>query len=489
MRSDMRDDRRYRLILALLWVILCSATCFAHPMGNFSVNHYSKISIGQKSIEILYLVDMAEIPTYQQMRQFDVTPKADDPSAGHYLDKQEPTLRAGLSLESDGQAVQLETISRRVMFAEGAGGLPTMKIGFVFRGKVHGSGGAHRLSYSDNNFPGHAGWKEIVVLGNGAEVLNSSAPGMDRSQELTSYSSDALNSPPQQLSASVSYRTTPVGLEEKVSISAPETSASGFAPATRTSGKRAIGPVSRSGGKQSPPVAVTSSNLKKAPDRRDVLAPAVAPLLPAGRVQNTPRSRFTALISTQSKLSLWFLFSAALIAAGLGALHALEPGHGKTIVASYLVGSRGTSRHALLLGVVVTAVHTSGVFLLGAVTLYASRYIVPEQLYPWLGVISGLSVVGLGIFIFLRHLDREKPASIRMLPENGTRIGSFPCSNDARSETAASATSASTPTGRCPLAARTLHPGHHRGNRALSGGAGGTAQCILACTGSDSDYS
>ena len=322
-----------------------------------------------------------------------------------------------------------------------------MKIGFVFRGKVHGSGGAHRLSYSDNNFPGHAGWKEIVVLGNGAEVLNSSAPGMDRSQELTSYSSDALNSPPQQLSASVSYRTTPVGLEEKVSISAPETSASGFAPATRTSGKRAIGPVSRSGGKQSPPVAVTSSNLKKAPDRRDVLAPAVAPLLPAGRVQNTPRSRFTALISTQSKLSLWFLFSAALIAAGLGALHALEPGHGKTIVASYLVGSRGTSRHALLLGVVVTAVHTSGVFLLGAVTLYASRYIVPEQLYPWLGVISGLSVVGLGIFIFLRHLTGESGEHSHAPGERHSHwfLSMFKrCTN----RTAASATSASTPTGR-----------------------------------------
>src|SRR5208282_285358 len=69
--------------------------------------------------------------------------------------------------------------------------------------------------------------------------------------------------------------------------------------------------------------------------------------------------------------------------------------------------SRGTARHAVLLGFVVTAAHTSGVFLLGAVTLYASRYIVPEQLYPWLGAISGLSVAGLGIFIFLRHLTGE----------------------------------------------------------------------------------
>jgi len=113
------------------------------------------------------------------------------------------------------------------------------------------------------------------------------------------------------------------------------------------------------------------------------------------------------LISTREKLSFWFLLSAALIAAGLGALHALEPGHGKTLVAAYLVGSRGKARHAVLLGFMVTAAHTAGVYLLGAIALYASRYIVPEQLYPWLGAISGLTVTGLGILIFLRHLTGE----------------------------------------------------------------------------------
>jgi high-affinity nickel-transport protein len=118
--------------------------------------------------------------------------------------------------------------------------------------------------------------------------------------------------------------------------------------------------------------------------------------------QATPRSTFTELITTR-KLSLWFLITAAFIAFGLGALHALEPGHGKTIVAAYLVGSRGTARHALLLGLIVTASHTAGVFALGAITLYASRYIVPEQLYPWLGVFSGLTIAGLGGYMFLRR--------------------------------------------------------------------------------------
>jgi ABC-type nickel/cobalt efflux system permease component RcnA len=390
MQSDKKLRRRPELMLGLLWVILTATMAFAHPMGNFSVNHYSKISVGQQSIEILYLVDMAEIPTYQELREFDITPKADDPSVDRYSGRQEPVLRAGLAVEIDGQPVQLETVSRRLAFADGAGGLPTMKLRFVFRGKITSSAVAHKLSYVDNNFPEHAGWKEIVVRGDGAEVLSSSVPSTDRSQELTNYSSDALNSPPQQLMATVDYRTKPV--EAEIGSLAKRTVPTIETPLKTASSRR---------NRESSP-AIPNVSISSPPP-----ITSAAPPSPLVRPQNTPHGRFTDLVSTQNRLSFWFLLSAALIAAGLGALHALEPGHGKTVVAAYLVGSRGTARHAVLLGIVVTAAHTSGVFLLGAVTLYASRYIVPEQLYPWLGAISGLSVVGLGAFIFLRHLTGE----------------------------------------------------------------------------------
>jgi ABC-type nickel/cobalt efflux system permease component RcnA len=406
MRSSNKDEtgrRRPGLVLLLFVLLWSSATAFAHPMGNFSVNHYSKITIRQGSVEIRYLVDMAEIPTFQETRQFDVIPKADDPSASRYLHRQEQLLKQGISLESDGQAVRLDTISRQVAFADGAGGLPTMRIGFVFRGKLDVPAGAHKLAYVDHNFPGRAGWKEVVVLGDGAAILDSSASATDRSHELTNYSSDVLNSPPQQLSAVVGYQT---------SLSEPETGAS--AAAVGASSKRTILRTTTAHQAASPQKkrrssdAVTLSDLNSAAQSSPrKVAPPVAPLAPASHSQNTPRSRFTELISTQGKLNLWVLLSAALIAAGLGALHALEPGHGKTIVAAYLVGTRGTARHAVLLGIVVTAAHTAGVYLLGGLTLYASRYIVPEQLYPWLGAISGLSVAGLGIFIFLRHLTGE----------------------------------------------------------------------------------
>src|SRR6202044_1059993 len=96
-----------------------------------------------------------------------------------YLARQGELLKEGISLESDGQSVRLDTISRQLVFADGAGGLPTMKIGFVFRGQLDATASAHKLSYVDNTFPGRAGWKEVVVLGDGVAILDSSAPGTD----------------------------------------------------------------------------------------------------------------------------------------------------------------------------------------------------------------------------------------------------------------------------------------------------------------------
>ena len=118
--------------------------------------------------------------------------------------------------------------------------------------------------------------------------------------------------------------------------------------------------------------------------------------------QATPRNSFTELIATEN-LGLGIILIALGVAVGLGAFHALEPGHGKTLVAAYLVGSRGTVQHAFLLGLIVTAAHTAGVYLLGAVTLYASQYIVPERLYPWLGVVSGVLIAGLGAVLLVRR--------------------------------------------------------------------------------------
>jgi len=92
-----------------------------------------------------------------------------------------------------------------------------------------------------------------------------------------------------------------------------------------------------------------------------------------------------------------------LVAAFWGAAHALTPGHGKALVAGYLVGTRGRPRHAFALGATVTVTHTAGVFGLGLVTLGLSTVVVPEQLYPWLTLVSGVLVVGVGAGVLLRR--------------------------------------------------------------------------------------
>jgi ABC-type nickel/cobalt efflux system permease component RcnA len=115
------------------------------------------------------------------------------------------------------------------------------------------------------------------------------------------------------------------------------------------------------------------------------------------------RDRLTELISV-SHLTPGVVLLGLLFAMMLGAVHALSPGHGKAVVGAYLVGSRGTARHAAFLGLTVTITHTAGVFGLGLVTLLASQYIVPERLFPFLGLLSGGAVVVIGSSLLIRRL-------------------------------------------------------------------------------------
>jgi nickel/cobalt transporter (NicO) family protein len=115
--------------------------------------------------------------------------------------------------------------------------------------------------------------------------------------------------------------------------------------------------------------------------------------------------RVAALVSVE-RLSSTVIALSMLAAFFWGAAHALTPGHGKAVVAAYLIGARGTARHAGILGLTVTLTHTAGVFILGAVTLYLSRYILPEVFYPWLNVASGVLVVLIGLALLYRHLDK-----------------------------------------------------------------------------------
>jgi ABC-type nickel/cobalt efflux system permease component RcnA len=395
------------LIVAAIALLMLALTGsgWAHPLGNFSISQYSALRINANEIEIRYIIDMAEIPTFQEVQESGIVSMAGDSGLQPYLERKAEILRDGLRLEVNGQRLTLSTDSREIIFPPGAGGLPTMKIGILYRAKLGDSkGGEYVLSYHDVNFPGRAGWKEIIaVAGSGASILSSSVPETDRSSQLNDYPTDLLNSPPQELEAKVAFSTAAVPASVASTGSSRIDAGAGekARPVTKLQTKRSE--ISQGARKMEP---------AKQPAHTAIIETAVIDAASTKKDENsslqlqanqqpTPRNSFTDLIATK-QLGLGIIFMALAIAAGLGAFHALEPGHGKTLVAAYLVGSRGTVKHAFLLGLIVTAAHTAGVYLLGAVTLYASRYIVPEQLYPWLGVVSGVMITSLGAALLVR---------------------------------------------------------------------------------------
>ena len=131
--------------------------------------------------------------------------------------------------------------------------------------------------------------------------------------------------------------------------------------------------------------------------------PVAPPEIGAAAAPEHVSGGFESLVA-RGDLSLGVVFLSLLIAVFWGAAHALTPGHGKALVAGYLVGTRGTPRHAVLLGATVTITHTAGVFGLGLVTLALSQFLVPEQLYPWLTLSSGLLVVAVGASVLRQRL-------------------------------------------------------------------------------------
>ncbi|HET7342187.1 MAG TPA: high-affinity nickel-transporter [Methylomirabilota bacterium] len=345
--------RRLALVVAA-WLALGATTAAAHPLGNFSISHYAAIEPGATDVTIRYVIDMAEIPTFQEVQDTGLVTEVGHPSVAPWAAAKAAALARGLTLTLGDRPLTLTAVSHQTIFPPGAGGLPTLKLGVVYRATLPaGVSGMLELRYRDENFADRAGWKEIIARpGAGATLVASTAPAADRSRELSDYPTDLLNSPPQDLEARVSFATAPVGTAAVAPP--PPTATMALRPNTRAS------------------------------------------------VSNAAANRFAELV-TRPEPGLGLLALALMTAAVLGAFHALEPGHGKTVVAAYLVGSRGTARHALILGLVVTASHTAGVYLLGGVTFYASRHVVPEKLYPWLSLGSGLTIAILGLALFLRR--------------------------------------------------------------------------------------
>jgi nickel/cobalt exporter len=325
-----------KLVVTSLLFLWCPRVTHAHPMGNFSINHYSKLALNDQEVHVDYILDFAEIPTFQMF------PGARVGALGIETSSLATQWVSQLFLTAGENALPLTLLDSDFEIRPGAGSLSTLRA--TLHLKADWSGGSQRLHFNDRNFPGRIGWKEIVFQAKPPLGFPDGNPfSVDRSAGLSRYPFTLLTNAPDVVDASVRIAPVPSGLTRSPMISDRATS--------RTTG----------------------------PDR-------------------------LAEILGEENLPLRMVLLGMAVAFALGALHALSPGHGKTVVASFLVGARGTARHAVFLGAVVTFTHTVGVFLLGLVVLFLSNTIVPERIYPWIGFISGLTILGVGVNLFRQRL-------------------------------------------------------------------------------------
>ncbi|HXW14305.1 MAG TPA: hypothetical protein VEN79_07325, partial [Terriglobia bacterium] len=178
----------------------------AHPMGNFSISHFAGFRIEAGAVDLRYILDMAEIPTFQEMQATGIVPDPNGPRVVAYLASKAEALKGGLVVTLNGRPLSLETVAKNVIFPPGAGNLPTMKIGFVYRAPFSDVACPCKLEYRDGNYPERAGWKEVVSsAGPGVTLDMSTAVEVSRSQELANYPTDLINSPPQDLAAQLTF--------------------------------------------------------------------------------------------------------------------------------------------------------------------------------------------------------------------------------------------------------------------------------------------
>jgi nickel/cobalt exporter len=373
MYAPARNSRTRRLARLRTYLVLLLASCallttpgrlWAHPLGNFTVNRYSRLEVGDRQVVLTYVIDMAEIPTQQEVVVVDQDrdgQMSEDEQAQYLADMVKMVADNAHLLLNDRQ-LPWQVLAQAVAFPPGQADLPTLRLTVRLAAELPTGASAWQAEYLDDNYADRLGWREVIVQAQpGVMLLESSAPAQDISNELRRYPEDLLQSPPSLTTAT--FR---------------------FAPVARSTDAAAVGE----------PVPAAVANAQASSFAK-------------------PTDRFAELITIPT-LGPGAILLALLAAFGWGALHALSPGHGKTIVAAYLVGSRGTVQHALFLGLTTTITHTAGVFALGFVTLFLSRYILPELLYPWLGLVSGLLVVAIGVSLIwgrLRGLLGFKPAT------------------------------------------------------------------------------
>ena len=368
-RAGARLRRMGAALGAAGFALLVPAMVLAHPLGNFTINHFAAIRIAPQAISLDIVIDRAEIPAFQELQRLDLD--GDGTLAATEVERERvaacQALAPDLRLTVDGRDVAPRLVGAGLSLPPGAGGLPTMRLVCQFEAMLSAPiASTSTIAFEDRSFSERIGWREIVVLGDGVTVAGADpGPAPDAvgvSRRLTSYPTDLLAQPLDMRSIEVA--------------------------------------VSRGGARLAPWTAPDALPLDTVPAEAVDPPAGAAPssVVPGGIAED-----LASLVDVRDLTPLAVLGSLA-IAFALGVVHALSPGHGKTIMAAYLVGAKGSSRQAVGLGLAVTVSHTLGVLALAGITLAASSVLPPERFYPILGIISGALVIAIGASLLWSRL-------------------------------------------------------------------------------------
>lgn len=340
----------FALGLAVLLLVGMAAPASAHPLGNYTVNRALALTLTPDRVELLYVLDMAEIPAFSEIAAIDLDGDGTVAAAeaSRYAEDQCELIRGKVSLLLGAELTPLAASGApELSFPNGAGGLRTLRLACRLDAVLSTSSG--ELVLTDQIDDGHVGWREITITHRGGvRLTGSTAPAVSASALLTEYPTDRLQTPPDVRRAQATFEV--------------DAAAEGA-------------PGSQAGPALDPP---------------------------------TTDDPLGALVG--GELSPVIVLLGLIVAGGLGAAHALSPGHGKTLVAAYLIGSRGTARQAMALGLTVAATHTAGVLVLGVLVLMAGELFLPEVVIGWLTILSGSLMVILGAGLLWRAVSGRRGA-------------------------------------------------------------------------------
>ncbi len=342
----------------------------AHPLGNFTRNTYVSLTISPDTITAQHVLDLAEVPTFQERRTMDTDGDGavSSAEASAWGAARCATTSQQIVATTPQGALSWTVVKSEVTFPQGQGGLPTTRLECALTSP---SGSATSLELAVGVEQGRVGWHEVTAVGDGV-TLTSDVPTTSASQRLTAYP----------------VGVSPIDLD-RASLTWAAGPGAGAGAADEGSVDEGSVDEGSGNGNSNRKGAAAAEGTAAAPDGLTALAP---------RGLDGATQAFTNLVGAH-QVTLGFGLLALAISLALGGLHALAPGHGKTLMAASLIGTEGRRRDALVLGASVTTAHTAGVVVL-ALALSLSSTIAPETAYPWLGLASATLAVGVGVSLF-----------------------------------------------------------------------------------------